>query len=85
MGKKSFEELWAPMIRLARHSAEKKPAGEGWLTLQEFRKKAKCGKCKARRIILDGIKRGAIERFRGTQLNASKRAGQQNWYRPKTA
>ena len=84
VGKLSFDALWAPHLRaVEKRNVKAPPPGEGWLTLKEFRAKAKCGDFLARKTMLAGRKAKTIEVFRGSAVTPSGRPAPQTWYRPK--
>lgn len=82
MGKQ--RDPWAEIFRSALASQVRQPQGEGWLTAKEFIEKCPVGTSKALQVLRDGVRRGIIERFDGSQMSATGRGAKQSWYRPKT-
>lgn len=80
---KCSSDKWASLLQKALGTRERRPAGDGWVTMQEWCKRYSIARSRAQKLIASLIDSGDAECFAGVVLDNQGHLQRQVWYRPK--
>jgi hypothetical protein len=80
---KCSSDKWASLLQKALGTRERRPAGDGWVTLAQWCVKHSIAKQRALKLLNSLIASGDAECFAGVLLNEHRHLVRQVWYRPK--
>lgn len=78
---RSTDDKWVGLLKEALHKNERRPLGDGWVTVVELAAKLKVGTDRAYSLVSEMVAKKKVERFVGA-VKLEKKMARRVWYRP---
>lgn len=78
---RSTEDKWVGLLKEALHKNERRPVGDGWVTVIELAAMLKVGTDRAYSLVHEMVARKKVEKFVGS-VKLDKKMTRRVWYRP---
>lgn len=78
---KSTDDKWVGLLKEALHKNERRPVGDGWVTVVELAAKLKVGTDRAYSLVHEMVAKKKVEKFVGS-VKLDKKMTRRVWYRP---
>ena len=78
---RSTEDKWVGLLKEALHKNERRPVGDGWVTVTELAAKLKVGTDRAYSLVHEMVAKKKVEKFVGS-VKLDKKMTRRVWYRP---
>lgn len=77
----STEDKWVTLLKEALQKNERRPVGDGWVTVVELAARLKVGTDRAYALVHEMVQKKRIEKFVGA-VKLDKKLTRRVWYRP---
>lgn len=78
---KSTDDKWAALLKEALQKNERRPDGDGWLTVPELAIKLKVSLDRTYTLVAEMVAKKRVEKFVGA-VKLDKKLARRVWYRP---
>lgn len=78
---KNTDDKWAALLKEALQKNERRPQGDGWMTVPELASKLKVSLDRTYTLVAQMVAKKRVEKFVGA-VKAEKKLTRRVWYRP---